>query len=239
MDPIPAPSPNQEPRPPDTRIDLLILHYTGMATGAAALARLRDPAARVSAHYLVEEDGRIFALVPEARRAWHAGVATWGGARNINDRSIGIELVNPGHDWGYRPFPEAQMAALEALARDIAARHAIPAARVLGHSDVAPTRKQDPGELFAWPRLARAGLGLWPDPTTPVPAADPDGTSLHRMLIRLGYDAEAPLADVLLAFQRHFQPERLGRPPDRETFQRGLSLLEQLELEHDPIRKDR
>lgn len=229
MTPIPAPSPNQEPRPPGTRIDLLILHYTGMATGAEALTRLRDPTARVSAHYLIEEDGRILALVPEAQRAWHAGVAAWAGARDINDRSLGIELVNPGHDGGYRPFPEAQMAALESLAAAIAARHAIPPARVLGHSDVAPTRKRDPGELFDWPRLARAGLGLWPDPARPVPTEDASAAALHAALTRLGYDAEAPPDAVLLAFQRHFQPERLGRPGDRETLRRVLSLLEQLE----------
>lgn len=226
-----APSPNQEPRPAGTRIDMLVLHYTGMptgaSTGAGALARLCDPAAKVSAHYLIETDGRVFALVPEHRRAWHAGVAFWAGARNINDRSIGIELVNPGHDWGYRAFPEAQMVALLALASDIAARHAIPAARVLGHSDVAPARKQDPGELFDWPRLAAHGLGFWPDPATPAPVAWPGADWVRRTLCALGYTPDAPLATVLRAFQRHFHPTAVTGRPDTETLRRLACLYRQ------------
>src|SRR5262249_6695143 len=149
-------------RPVAGRIDMLVLHYTGMRTGEAALERLCDPVAKVSSHYLVEEDGTTWRLVPEEKRAWHAGVSFWAGERDINDFSIGIELVNPGHEFGYRPFPEAQMQALEALARDIVDRHAIRPHRVVGHSDVAPTRKTDPGELFDWARLARKGIGLWP-----------------------------------------------------------------------------
>ncbi len=153
------PSPNFGPRPDGIVIDMLVIHYTGMPSGAAALRRLCDPVAEVSAHYLIEEDGRLFRLVGEAERAWHAGVASWRGESNINDRSIGIELVNPGHDYGYRPFPAAQMAALIALAGDILTRHPILTRNVVGHSDVAPSRKQDPGELFDWHALAAAGIG--------------------------------------------------------------------------------
>ncbi len=135
-----------------------------MATAAAALARLCDPAAKVSAHYTIDEDGIVYAHVPEDQRAWHAGAAYWAGADNINARSIGIELVNPGHEFGYRPFPPAQIQSLIALAREILGRHAIPLARVLGHSDVAPSRKDDPGELFPWEALAQSGIGVWAGP---------------------------------------------------------------------------
>src|SRR5262249_36882522 len=156
------PSPNFDARRGGTPIDILALHYTGMPTAEGALARLCDPAAKVSAHYTIDEDGTIYRHVAEAERAWHAGVSCWAGARDINDRSIGIELVNPGHDFGYRAFPDAQIAAVIELARGIVERNRIPPARVLGHSDVAPKRKIDPGELFPWPRLAAEGLGVWP-----------------------------------------------------------------------------
>ena len=161
-DPIAAPSPNFDARksPPD----MVVLHYTGMKTGPEALARLCDPEAKVSAHYLIEEDGRLYTLVAEARRAWHAGVSFWKGERDINAVSIGIELVNPGHEFGYRDFPDAQIAALVALLDDIRGRWDIPDSRILGHSDVAPARKQDPGERFPWQALAKAGHGLWVDP---------------------------------------------------------------------------
>src|SRR5262249_42163258 len=144
-------------------IDMLVLHYTGMQSAAAAIDRLCDPAAKVSAHYLIEEDGTAWRLVDETRRAFHAGVSFWQGTTDVNSASIGIELVNPGHEWGYRPFPDAQMQTLETLAQEILRRHAIPPDRVVGHSDVAPARKQDPGELFDWRRLADAGIGLWPE----------------------------------------------------------------------------
>jgi N-acetylmuramoyl-L-alanine amidase len=162
MTPIAAPSPNFDARtrPPD----MIVLHYTGMRTGEAALARLRDPAAKVSAHYLVEEDGRIFTLVAEERRAWHAGASFWRGERNVNGASIGIEIVNPGHEHGYRPFPDAQIEAVIDLVADIRSRWTIADERILGHSDVAPQRKEDPGELFPWRRLAEAGHGLWAAP---------------------------------------------------------------------------
>src|SRR4051794_26248829 len=137
---------------------MLVLHYTGMPTAAAALDRLLDPAAKVSAHYLVDEDGSVVAMVPERQRAWHAGVSWWQGRGALNDVSLGIELVNPGHEWGYRPFPGPQMAALVELAARLARRWQIAPDRVVAHSDIAPARKEDPGELFEWRRLAGEGL---------------------------------------------------------------------------------
>lgn len=206
-------------------IDMLILHYTGMRTAAEALDRLCDPAAKVSAHYLIDEDGTVWRLVDEASRAWHAGVSSWRRRSDINSVSIGIELANPGHEFGYRPFPEAQMAALEELAQDILARHAIPARHVLGHSDIAPTRKRDPGELFDWPRLARAGIGLWPDFAAESPGPETAG-GLQAGLARIGYacprtDAiDAETEAVIGAFQRHFRPMRCDGKPDDETAHR-------------------
>jgi N-acetylmuramoyl-L-alanine amidase len=154
-------SPNFDSRDGQT-VDMLVLHYTGMKTAAEALERLCDPTAKVSAHYVVDEDGSIIQLVDEASRAWHAGVSSWRGHTNINQRSIGIEIVNPGHVFGYRTFPAAQMKSVVELCTQILARHAIPARNVVGHSDVAPARKQDPGELFDWALLAKHGIGLWP-----------------------------------------------------------------------------
>ena len=141
----------------------MVLHYTGMKTAEEALARLCDPAAKVSAHYLIDEDGRILRLADEAKRAWHAGVSCWQGRERLNDCSIGIEIVNPGHEWGYRPFTELQYRALEWLCPLIMARWSIPPLRVLAHSDIAPDRKEDPGELFDWQRLAKSGIGAWPE----------------------------------------------------------------------------
>jgi N-acetylmuramoyl-L-alanine amidase len=217
------PSPNHDPRPGG--VDMLIVHYTGMSNGEQALDRLCSPAAKVSAHYLIEEDGAIWRLVPEERRAWHAGVSFWAGRRDLNGTSIGIELVNPGHDNGYRPFPEVQMVALEALARDILARHPIPARHVLGHSDVAPRRKTDPGELFDWARLARAGIGLWPAATGDAGMA-PDIAETQRLLAAIGYETPqtGALDDetrmVITAFQRHFRPSRCDGEADAETHAR-------------------
>ena len=231
---IERPSPNHDLRPPGVPIDILLLHYTGMEYGAAALARLCDPSAKLSAHYLVEEDGTIYRLVPEDRRAWHAGAACWAGARDVNARSIGIELTNPGHEFGYRAFPETQMASLERLAKGIVTRHRIPAARVLGHSDVAPTRKRDPGELFDWARLARIGLGLWPVRHVPAPDAPvPDATvrEVQEGLARFGYAVpttgtyDSATRFVVTAFQRHFRPWRVDGRIDRETCKRLYDLL--------------
>jgi N-acetylmuramoyl-L-alanine amidase len=224
-----VPSPNHDAR--TTPIDILLLHYTGMKSAEDALARLTDPAAKVSSHYLVYEDGRIEQLVAEARRAWHAGVASWKGETDINSRSIGIEIVNPGHEFGYRDFPGAQIEAVIALCRDIVARHAIRPERVLAHSDVAPARKQDPGERFPWARLAAAGVGFWvkPDPIVEGYTLRPDDlgedvAELQRMLARLGYAAEVtgfydkPTASLVTAFQRHFRPARVDGLADISTW---------------------
>lgn len=224
------PSPNHDARGA-APVDMLVLHYTGMPTGAAALARMCDPEAKVSAHYMIEEDGRVFHLVPEDRRAWHAGVSCWRGHRDVNARSIGIELVNPGHEFGYRDFPAAQIDALAALAHGILARHPIPARNVVGHSDVAPARKTDPGERFPWQRLAALGIGLWPA-QMPVPDTaetyDPDDigpaiTQTQRDLGRYGYalDTTGVLDEAtlqaLIAFQRHFRPAQVDGLLDAET----------------------
>jgi N-acetylmuramoyl-L-alanine amidase len=213
-------SPNHDARPAGTRVDMLVLHYTGMKSAAEAIDRLCDPAAKVSAHYVIDEDGAVWRLVEESRRAWHAGVSFWQGIANVNEASIGIELVNPGHEWGYRPFPEAQMAALEALGREVLARHPIPGDRVVGHADVAPLRKQDPGELFDWPRLARAGIGLWPTEPAPPPM---DVAGAQAMLASIGYRvpgagiSDVETRQVLTAFQRRFRPARIDGGLDAET----------------------
>jgi N-acetylmuramoyl-L-alanine amidase len=159
---IERPSPNFDARREGCPIDILVLHYTGMRTAEEALERLCDPAAIVCAHYTIDCGGRIYRHVDESLRARHAGVSYWAGERDVNSRSIGIELVNPGHEFGYLPFPDPQIAALIDLSRGILARHPIPPHRVVGHSDVAPARKLDPGELFPWPELAEAGIGIFP-----------------------------------------------------------------------------
>jgi N-acetylmuramoyl-L-alanine amidase len=232
---IDAPSPNFDAR--TTPPDMVVLHYTGMPTGEEALTRLRDPASKVSAHYLIEEDGRVFALVPEERRAWHAGVSFWKGERGLNGASIGIELVNPGHDWGYRAFPDAQIAALIELLGEIRGRWDVPDARVIGHSDIAPDRKTDPGELFPWKRLAEAGHGLWveaaPAPGAPL-ALGEESTAVFALqagLTRLGYDCsptgryDEHTALIVTAFQRHWRPDRIDGAADGETRARLMALL--------------
>jgi N-acetylmuramoyl-L-alanine amidase len=232
---IEAPSPNFDVRtaPPD----ILVVHYTGMQTGEAALDRLRDPEAKVSSHYMVEEDGRIFRLVPEARRAWHAGVSYWKGERNINGASIGVEIVNPGHEFGYRPFPDAQIAAVIALAADIRSRWQIPDDRIVGHSDVAPARKDDPGELFPWKRIAEAGYGLWVEaPAAPgLPLAlGEEGAAVFALqagFTRLGYDLppsgrfDEATQQVVTAFQRHWRQSKVDGVADGETRARLIALL--------------
>ncbi len=223
---IERPSPNHDARAGGATVDCLVLHYTGMATAAAALARLCDPAAKVSAHYVVDEDGAVYALVPEERRAWHAGESSWAGESDVNSRSVGIELVNPGHEFGYRPFPEAQMAALEELCLGVLSRHAVRPARVLAHSDVAPARRLDPGELFDWARLARAGIGMWPEPGFAAPGAGGealDAAPFRENLGRYGYSlAPGAVFDedtrlVTAAFQRHFRPRVHDGAADAET----------------------
>jgi len=217
-----GPSPNHEPRPDGMVVDMLVLHYTGMQSGTAALERLCDPAAKVSAHYVIEEDGRVFALVPEDRRAWHAGAASWRGNSDINSRSIGIELVNPGHEFGYRPFPAAQIEALAELAPGILSRHPIPPRNVVGHADVAPRRKEDPGELFDWRGLAARGVGVWPGDAPPQ--GDPS-----ELLALWGYDI-GDLSAALIAFQRHFRPSLLNGIADDETLSRLWALALTLKI---------
>jgi N-acetylmuramoyl-L-alanine amidase len=232
---IDAPSPNFDARtaPPD----MVLLHYTGMATGEQALARLRDPEAKVSAHYLIEEDGRVFAMVPEERRAWHAGVSFWQGVRNLNGVSIGVEIVNPGHEWGYRAFPEAQIAAVIELLGGIRERWDVADNRIVGHSDVAPDRKIDPGELFPWKHLAEAGFGLWAEPS-PAPGAalalGEESTAVFALqagLTRLGYDSapsgrfDEATATTVSAFQRHWRPDLIDGAADGETRARLMALL--------------
>lgn len=213
---IDHPSPNFGDRRDGTDPDMLVLHYTGMKSCAAALARMCDPAAEVSAHYLIDEDGSVYRLVDETHRAWHAGVSYWGGETDINGCSLGIELQNPGHEFGYRAFPEAQMTTLINLCRDILSRHPIPASRVIGHSDVAPLRKEDPGELFDWPRLAAAGIGRFPSPS--AEPAQVDQQAALAALTAIGYDPDAPLVSTLTAFQRHYRPSRIDGHLDTETF---------------------
>jgi N-acetylmuramoyl-L-alanine amidase len=220
---VEMPSPNHDDRG-GASVDMLVLHYTGMPTAQAALERLCDPAAKVSAHYTLDEDGTVYAHVPESRRAWHAGVSHWAGATDINARSIGIEIVNPGHAFGYRAFPPEQIAALTTLCHGILLRHPIPSARVLGHSDVAPARKEDPGELFPWARLANAGIGLWPDAGAGDRARGPGPDALARY----GYDPQAPQDRVITAFQRHFRPAGLTGQWDGECAALLASLLSRL-----------
>jgi N-acetylmuramoyl-L-alanine amidase len=221
---IEAPSPNFNERkgPPD----MVVLHYTGMKTGAAALARMCDPEAKVSAHYMIDELGEVYRLVPEERRAWHAGASSWKGETDINGCSIGIEIVNPGHEFGYRDFPPAQIDAGIGLLDGIRERWDIPDHRILGHSDVAPARKEDPGERFPWQVLADHGHGLWVTPDLP-----PEGVmgpplgqgetglgvfSLQSALGKLGYNIlaggpyDTETATIVTAFQRHWIPEQIG-----------------------------
>jgi len=206
-------SPNHDARPAGVVVDMLVLHYTDMADAAAALDRLCDPQAKVSAHYLIGSDGTVFGLVDETRRAWHAGESSWRGARDINARSIGIELDNPGHGLGLAAFPAAQMAGLVALAGAVLRRHPIPSRNVVGHSDVAPRRKRDPGELFDWRALAAAGIGQWPAAAPPVA---PDAEAAGRLLAAIGYEDVDRMATVT-AFQRRYRPARIDGRLDAQT----------------------
>jgi N-acetylmuramoyl-L-alanine amidase len=219
---------------------MLLLHYTGMQSTLAALARLRDEnEPRVSSHYLIDEEGSIIQLVPEERRAWHAGLASWAGESDINSCSIGIEIANPGHDFGYPDFPPHQIGAVIALCKDIVARHKIPADRVLAHSDVAPGRKQDPGEKFPWRQLHEQGVGHW---TAPAPIVEApflgvgdcgSGVSeLQMQLAGYGYgisvtgNFDAATRDVVAAFQRHFRTARIDGVADASTRTTLINLIE-------------
>ena len=239
---IPRPSPNFDAR---TRpIDLVVLHYTGMQDAEAALSRLTDPApvagrfpgpwrlpdvapdaplARVSSHYVVDEAGKIFGVVAEDNRAWHAGASSWEGEGDVNSRAIGVEIVNGGHDFGLPDFPDAQIEAVIALVGDILGRWSLKPARVVAHSDIAPDRKLDPGEKFPWKRLAAAGVSIWPHPVA-VHDEDPV-TALQERLARFGYGVsasgtiDAATKAALIAFQRRFRPSRIDGAPDKETLE--------------------
>ncbi len=230
-----APSPNHDPRPDGTPIDTLVLHYTGMTSPAEALARLRDPEAKVSSHYMVDLNGIVWRLVPEARRAWHAGASFWHGRTSLNDRAIGIEIVNPGHSHGYPDFPVLQMAVVCDLCLDILSRHAIAARDIVGHSDIAPDRKDDPGEKFDWRGLAQAGVGLWPDGTPDLGIAGIERDALvlrdvRAALALVGYRVapegalDPALSQVLRAFQRHWRPETVNGQADAGTIARLVAV---------------
>ena len=234
-------SPNHDERKQSRTPDMILLHYTGMKTGEAALARLCAPDSKVSAHYVVFEDGRIVQCVPEALRAWHAGKSFWGGDRDINSCSIGIEIVNPGHELGYPDFPLRQIAAVISLCRSINTRRGpIAAGRILAHSDVAPARKQDPGEKFPWELLSESGLGQWVRPAplnidgaSVKPGERGDAVAQLQQLLRgYGYDVEeSGIYDeatrmVVTAFQRHFRPARVDGIADASTLMTLHALLD-------------
>lgn len=225
------PSPNIEPRKNGMTPDILLLHYTGMLSAEKAIQWLAHPGSGVSCHYVIDRDGKITQMVAEDMRAWHAGVSFWAGETDINSRSIGIEIDNPGHELGYLEFPEAQMHAVEVLARDIVGRWTIPPERVLAHSDVAPSRKIDPGEKFDWARLARGGIGHWVAPE-PVDANDfglghGEGgalvTEAQDLLRRYGYnvtvcgDYDRATEMAVRAFQLHFRAARVDGRLDQST----------------------
>ena len=220
---VERPSPNFNDRPAGAPIDMIVMHYTGMKTAEEALQRLTEAASKVSAHYTIDEDGTIYRHVAEAKRAWHAGVSHWAGVSNLNDRSVGIEIVNPGHEFGYREFPEPQIAAVIELGKAIRGRHGIPAKRVLGHSDIAPKRKVDPGELFPWKRLAAAGLGVWVEGPRMDISRSIQIPDIQQDLAAIGYECPATgvfdddTRAVITAFQRHWRPKLVTGIPDGET----------------------
>jgi len=223
-------SPNHGERRGFRRPEFVILHYTGMPSSEAAIALLRDPRAEVSSHYVVEENGRIVQLTPESRRAWHAGKSSWRGVTDVNSASIGVEICNAGHDGGLPAYPDAQIRSVIALCRDISLRHAIPPERFLAHSDIAPSRKRDPGENFPWRKLAQAGVGRWEEADAPCAAPDylpaqegPHVRALQTMLGLYGYGLHASgvydrdTEVVVAAFQRHFRPTRVDGIADAST----------------------
>lgn len=221
--------------------DMIVLHYTGMPDVEGAIAQLCTAGTEVSAHYIVLEDGRIVQCVPEAKRAWHAGVSYWAGEDDINSCSIGVEIVNRGHDWGYPEFPLRQIAAVIALCRGIMLRRKVPSHRVLGHSDVAPARKKDPGEKFPWHSLANSGVGHWVQPAPIVRAGQlqlgaisDDVSRMQTAFRRYGYNAptngkfDGATMEVVTAFQRHFRPERVDGIADQSTMATLHALLASL-----------
>jgi N-acetylmuramoyl-L-alanine amidase len=235
-----VPSPTHDERKDGRSPDIILLHYTGMLSAQAALDRLCSLESKVSSHYFVFEDGRIVQSVQEIRRAWHAGVSHWAGETDINSSSIGIEIANPGHDFGYPDFPQRQIAAVITLCRGIIARRGILPERVLAHSDVAPSRKQDPGEKFPWRLLADSGVGQWATPSRLSDAAPrfamgdhgDDVRGLQSALADFGYGVPVSGAfdeatrDVVTAFQRHFRPAKVDGVADRSTLRTLHKLLE-------------
>jgi N-acetylmuramoyl-L-alanine amidase len=225
------PSPNHSERTDGALPDMIVLHYTGMRDNEAAIRQLCSPASEVSAHYVVLQDGCIVQLIAESRRAWHAGVASWAGETDINSCAIGIEIANPGHEHGYPDFPKRQIAAVTALCRSIFTRYQIPLDRVLAHSDVAPARKQDPGEKFPWKLLADSGIGLWVNPAPVIQTGpiyvlgetNPAIEEIQRLLARYGYGItptgyfDGTTRDAVAAFQRHFRPIRVDGVVDVST----------------------
>jgi len=232
-------SPNHNERAAGVKPDILVLHYTGMPTAEGAVRRLCSPESKVSSHYVVLEDGHIIQCVAEARRAWHAGQSSWAGETDLNSRSIGIEIVNPGHDHGYPEFPRRQIAAVTALCRSIFTRHRIPADRVLAHSDIAPSRKKDPGEKFPWKSLHDSGIGLWIKPAPVVSDGpiyvlgdtDPAIKELQELFAHYGYGVptngqfDSITHDVVTAFQRHFRPAKVDGIVDVSTIETLRTLL--------------
>ena len=238
------PSPNCGERNKARVPDMILLHYTGMPDAEGALAQLCTAGTNVSAHYVVLEDGRIVQCVPEGKRAWHAGVGSWAGEDDINSCSIGVEIVNPGHDWGYPEFPLRQIAAVIALCRGIMLRRGVPSHRVLAHSDVAPSRKKDPGEKFPWHSLANSGVGHWVQPAQIVSGEgiklgtiNDSVRNLQQALARYGYGIPASgkydgtTMEVVTAFQRHFRPARVDGIADHSTLVTLQSLLASLPVE--------
>ncbi|GAC1576946.1 MAG: N-acetylmuramoyl-L-alanine amidase [Sphingomicrobium sp.] len=221
MDMIDTPSPNFDER--SLPVSMIVLHYTRMTDAAGALARHTSPDAKDSAHYLIAEDGQVVRMVAEDKRAWHAGASSWRGVTDVNSASVGIEIVNPGHEFGYRPFPDEQIAALIPLVAAIKDRHGIGRGNVVGHSDIAPARKTDPGELFPWEALARRRLAL-PSPVRDL--MDPLWTDAGFILAleRFGYDV-TDQRPAVIAFQRRFRPDRIDGIIDGECRAKLLSLL--------------
>jgi N-acetylmuramoyl-L-alanine amidase len=242
------PSPNHGERKGNGAPDMIVLHYTGLSDNEHAIRQLCSPSSEVSAHYVVLQDGHIVQLVAESRRAWHAGTAAWAGETDINSCSIGIEIANPGHENGYPAFPRRQIAAVTALCRSIFTRHRIPPERVLGHSDVAPARKQDPGEKFPWRLLAASGIGLWVKPAPIVQVrpiftlgeTNPAVEEAQALLARYGYDVtptgyfDGGTLDAVAAFQRHFRPQRVDGILDVSTLETLKALLAAREARSDP-----
>jgi len=231
-------SPNFNERPKGAAIDMIVLHYTGMQSAEGAIERLCDTASQVSSHYLIDEQGRITRMVPDEKRAWHAGVSNWMGKSDLNNCSIGIEIANGGHDFGQPPYPQMQILALIGLCRDLMARHGIPSKRVLGHSDIAPARKEDPGEWFPWDVLASAGIGQWVEPAPiedgPELAEGDRGDTVAELQFRLasfGYGLEVlgvydvQTKAVVAAFQRHFRPVKVDGVADVSTIATLVKLL--------------